>query len=192
MRGVYQLCCTLPLFLFFSNSYSYLQFFLLSCRPSPSLDPSSTSSQSSDLPLRTESRDLGCSVGELAVRETGSPAAADPIAPKVTVATAVGTSEEVAGASQDMALVLRSLPALASPSALRGTSSQRLDDDVLLQFDATHHLSELTAAWGALSTSFGEKLQVSFFGVLSLDVRLCFVLMPFFSLPFCSVFFSGS
>jgi len=126
------------------------------------------------------------------MREAGSPAAADPVAPKVTVATAVGTSEEVAGASQDTALVLPSLPAPASPSAPLGTSSQRLDDDVLLQFDATHRLSELTAAWGPISTSFGEKLQVSFSGVLSLDVRLCFVLMPFLSLSFCSVFFSGS
>ena len=126
------------------------------------------------------------------MREAGSPAVTDPIAPEVTVATVVGTSEEVAGASQDTALVLPSLPASASPSAPLGTSSQRLDDDVLLQFDATHRLSELTAAWGDLLTSFGEKLQVSFSRVLSLDVRLCFVLMPFLSLSFCSVFFSGS
>ena len=128
----------------------------------------------------------------VAVREAGSPAAADPVALKVTMATAVGTSEEVAGASQDTALVLPSLPTPASPSAPLGTSSQRLDDDVLLQFDATHRLPELTAAWGALSTSFGEKLQVSFSRVLSLDVHLCFVLMPFLPLSFCSVFFSGS
>ena len=66
------------------------------------------------------------------MREAGSPAAADPVAPEVTVATVVGTSGEVAGASLDTALVLPSLPALASPSALLGTSSQRLDDDVLL------------------------------------------------------------
>jgi len=85
-------------------------------------------------------------VGEVAVREAGSPAATDPIAPEVTVATAVGTSGEVAGASQDTALVLSSLPTPASPSAQLGTSNQRLDDDVLLQFDATHRLSELTAA----------------------------------------------
>ena len=80
------------------------------------------------------------------MREARSPTAADPVAPKVTVVTTVGTSGEVAGASQDIALVLPSLPALASPSALLGTSSQRLDDEVLLQFDATHRLSELTAA----------------------------------------------
>ena len=82
------------------------------------------------------------------MREARSPAAADPIAPEVTVATVVGTSEEVAGSSQDMALVLPSLPAPASPTAPLGTSSQRLDDDVLLQFDATHRLSELAAAYG--------------------------------------------
>ena len=51
------------------------------------------------MPLRAESWDLGCSVGELAVREAGSPATADPITPEVTVAMAVGTSREVAGAS---------------------------------------------------------------------------------------------
>jgi hypothetical protein len=33
------------------------------------------------------------------------------------------------------------------------------------EFGTTHHLSELTVAWGILAagaTSFGEKLQVSF------------------------------
>ena len=89
------------------------------------------------------------------------PAAADPVAPELTVVTVMGTSEEVAGASQDTALALPSLPAPASPSAPLGTSASRLDDDVLHQFDATHRLSELTTAWGNLSTlvtSFGEKL----------------------------------
>ena len=75
-----------------------------------------------------------------------------------------------------------SLHQLASTSAPLGTSGQRLDDDVLQQFDATHQLSELTAAWGTLATSFGEKLQVSFSEVLSLDVRLSSVLMSCFSL----------
>ena len=74
------------------------------------------------------------------------------------------------------------MPQPASPSAPLGTSSQRLDDDVLQQFDATHRLSELTAAWGTLVTSFGEKLQVSFSKVPSLDVRLSSVLMSCFSL----------
>ena len=81
-----------------------------------------------------------------------------------------------------MALALPSSHQAASPSAPLRTGEQRLDNDVLQQFDATHRLSELTAAWGAFATSFGEKLQVSFSEVLSLDVRLCLVLMPFLSL----------
>ena len=95
------------------------------------------------------------------MREARPPTAADPVAPKVTVVTAVGTSEEVAGASQDTALALPSLPAPASPSAPLGTGASHLDDDVLHQFDATHRLSELTTAWGNLASSatyFGEKL----------------------------------
>ena len=70
----------------------------------------------------------------------------------------------------------------ASPSAPLATGGQRLDDGVLQQFDATYRLSELTAAWGTFATSFGEKLQVSFSEVLSLDVRLSSVLMSCFSL----------
>ena len=50
------------------------------------------------------------------------------------------------------------------------------------QFDATHRLLEPTAAWGTFVTSFGEKLQVSFSKVLSLDVCLSSVLMSCFSL----------
>ena len=90
---------SLLLFSFFSDSYSYRRFFLSSCRPSPSLKPPLTSSQSSDLPLRAESQDLECTVGEVAVKETGSPAAANPIALEVTVASAMGTCEEVAEVS---------------------------------------------------------------------------------------------
>ena len=74
------------------------------------------------------------------------PTAADSVAPEVTVATAVGSSEEVAGASQDMALALPSLPRPTSSSIPLGTGGQRFDDDVVQQFDATHRLSELTAA----------------------------------------------
>jgi len=95
------------------------------------------------------------------VRGTGfpdEPAAADSVAPEVTVATAIGSSAEVAGASQDMALAMPSLHRVASPSAPLSTGARRLDDDVLQQFDATHRLSELTAAWGTFVTSFGEKL----------------------------------
>ena len=90
-----------------------------------------------------------------------------------------------------------SLPRPASPSPLLTSGGPPLADDVVQQFDATHRLSELTAAWGNLSTfatSFGEKLQVSFSEVLSLDVHLSSVLMSCFSLSlsFCSVFFLGS
>ena len=88
---------------------------------------------------------------------------------------------------------MSSLPQLASPSTPLASGVQRLDDDVVQQFDATHRLSELTAAWGTFATfatSFGEKLQVSFFEVLSLDVRLSSVLMSYFplSLSFCQSF----
>ena len=89
-----------------------------------------------------------------------------------------------------MALALPSLPRATSSSAPLGTSGQCFDNDVVQQFDATHRLSELTAAWGTLATSFGEKLQVSFSEVLSLDVRLCLVLMPFFSLSLSLFLFS--
>ena len=64
---------------------------------------------------------MACTVGEVAVREIGfpdEPAAADSVAPEVTVATAVGSFEEVAGASQDMALALPSLPWPTSSSVL--------------------------------------------------------------------------
>jgi len=97
----------------------------------------------------------------VAVREIGFPgdhAAADLLAPEVIVAVAVEPSEEVAGASQGTALVLSSLPRPASPSAPLPSGVQHLDDDVVQQFDATHRLSELTAAWVTFMTSFGEKL----------------------------------
>ena len=77
---------------------------------------------------------------------SGGFVAADLLAPEVTVAVAMEPSEEVAGASQGTALVLSSLPQPASPSAPLASGVQRLDDDVVQQFDATHRLSELTAA----------------------------------------------
>ena len=55
-------------------------------------------------------------------------------------------SREVAGASQGTTLVLSSLPQPASPSTPLPSGVQRLDDDVVQQFDATHWLSELTTA----------------------------------------------
>ena len=88
---------SLLLFFLFSDSYSYHQVSLSSCRPSPSLNPQSTSCQSPGVPPCAESRDSKCMVGEVAVRETGFPgdhAAADLVAPGV--AMAVDPSEEVA------------------------------------------------------------------------------------------------
>jgi len=135
------------------------------------------------------------------MRETGFPsdhAAADLLTLEVTVAVAVDSSGAVFGASSapDTALVLPSSHRPTSPSAPLATSGQHLDDDVVQKFDATHRLSELTAAWGILAagaTSFGEKLRVSFSEVLSLDVRLSSVLVSCFSFSlFCSVFLSGS
>ena len=103
-------------------------------------------------------------VGEVAVRETGFPgdhAAADLLTPRAAVSVGVDPSKEVAGTSQDTTLDLPSLHQPASPSTPLGTSDQCLDDDVLQQFDATHRLLELIAAWGSFATfvtSFGEKL----------------------------------
>ena len=95
------------------------------------------------------------------MRETGFPGghtATDLLAPEVTMAVAVEPSEEVAEASQGMALVLSSLPRPSSPSTPLASGVQRLDDDVVQQFDATYRLLELTAAWGTFATSFEEKL----------------------------------
>ena len=132
----------------------------------PSLIPQPPSCQPSGAPPHTESKDSESTVGEVAVRETGPPSdhvASDLLTPGVTVVVAVDPSEEVAGASQGTALVLSSLPWPASPSAPLASGVQHLDDDVVQQFDATHWLLELSATWGTFSTSFGKKLQVSFF-----------------------------
>ena len=125
------------------------------------------------------------------MRVTGFSGDPDLLSPKVTVAAVVEPSREVAGASQDMALALPSLPRPTSSSVPLGTGGQRFDDDVVQQFDATHRLSELTATWGTLATSFGEKLQVSFYEVLSLDVRLSSILMSCFSLSLLFSLFLG-
>ena len=86
-----------------------------------------------------------------------------------------------------------SSPQPASPSPSLASSGLSFADDVVQQFDATRRLSELTAAWGSLSTlatSFGEKLQVSFSAVPSLDVRFSSVLMLCFSLSLSAQSFS--
>ena len=93
---------SLLLFFLFSDSYSYRRVSLSSCRPSPPLNLQSTSYQSSGAPLCTESQDPECTVGEVAMRETGFPgdhAAADLLTLGVTLAVAVAPSEGVAEAS---------------------------------------------------------------------------------------------
>jgi hypothetical protein len=67
---------------------------------------------------------------------------------------------------------------------------------VVLQFDATHCLSELTVSWGRLAASaasFGEQLQVGVFFFLIFGISACFTLFSYF-LPFSAreVFLSGS
>ena len=116
---------------------------------------------------------------------SGGDAATGLVAPEVTVAIVVGPSEGLAPSSWEIALVVPSLPRPASPSPSLASGGPPFADDVVQQFDATHWLSELTAAWGSLSslaTSFGERLQVSFFTVPSLDVRFSLVLILCFSL----------
>ena len=99
-------------------------------------------------------------VGEVVAGETrfsGDDAAADLVAPEVTVAMAVDSSREVAGTSHEVSLILPPPHRSSSPFAPVSTG------DVVHQFDATHWLSELTASWGdfaTFATSFGEKLQV--------------------------------
>ena len=154
--------CFFASFFLFSDSYSYRRVSLSSCRPSPSLNPQPTPCQSSGAPLCTELKDSECTVGEVAVRETGFPsdhAATDLLTSGATVVVAVDPSKEVAGASQGTALVLSSLPRPASPSGPLASGVQRLDDDVVQQFNATHRLSELTTAWGTFATSFGENFR---------------------------------
>ena len=126
-------------------SYSYLRVSLSTFRPSFSLNPQSTSCQTSSAPLCTESQDSKCTVVEVAVRGTEY-AATDLLTPEVTVAMAADSSEGLAVASQEIALVVPSLHRPASPSPLLASSGPPLADDVVQQFDATHRLSELTAA----------------------------------------------
>jgi hypothetical protein len=57
------------------------------------------------------------------------------------------STSEVVGAStvHDTALVVVSTPLSTSPIS-HASSSQRLEDDVVLEFNATHRLSKLTKA----------------------------------------------
>jgi hypothetical protein len=136
----------------------------------PSLNPRPTSSNSSGAAVRTESHDSECTVSEVAVRETmasNEQATIESPTPGMVVTMVVGPFKEVVGASaaKVVALVLSSSHQSVSPHVALSTSSQRLDDDVLREFDTTRRLLELTTKWGILAAgaaSFGEKFQVSF------------------------------
>jgi hypothetical protein len=87
--------------------------------------------------------------------------------PEVTVTVAEDLALVArASTAHGMALVMVSMPQPTSSSAAHASTSQCLEDDVVLQFDATHRLSELTVTWQKLSAgvaSFGEQLRVSVF-----------------------------
>jgi hypothetical protein len=109
--------------------------------------------------------------------------------PEVTVTVVEKPASKGAGAStmQNTALVVVSTPLPTSSLVGHASSSQCLEDDVVLEFDATNHLSKLTVAWENLSAgvaSFGEQLQVDIFFFLFLAFRHLFT---FFSFPsfFC-------
>ena len=114
------------------------------------------------MPTSSEPRDSQHYVDEVAAGASELPGGvADLVAPEVTVAVAPGSSEGLAPASLEVALVVPPSPQPASPSPSLASGGPSFSGDVVQQFDATHRLSELTAAWGSLSTlatSFGEKL----------------------------------
>jgi hypothetical protein len=111
---------------------------------------------------------------------------------------AVDPAMEVAGVSTAAAsaLVVVSSAQPTSSTIGHASSSLCLEADVVLQFDATHCLFELTASWGRLAAcaaSFEEQSQVGFFFFLVFGILACFTLFSY-SLPFCAgeVFLSGS
>jgi hypothetical protein len=66
-----------------------------------------------------------------------------------------------ASTALDMALVLASTSSPSLSLASRFVDDQHLADEVVQEFDVTHRLSELSAAWANLMTdmtSFGELL----------------------------------
>jgi hypothetical protein len=140
-------------------------------------------------------------VSEAAVRETVAPddhATAESPTPKMMVTVAAGPSKEIAriSAVAASALVVVSSAQPTSSAAGRASSCLCLEEDVVLQFDATHHLSELTKSWGRLAAgaaSFREQLQVVIFFFLVFVFPVCFTLFSYF-LPFSAgvVFLSGS
>ena len=97
--------------------------------------------------MSSEPRDSQHSVDEVAVGALELPGGVTGlVAPEVTVAVAPGPSEGLAPAPLEVALVVPSSPHPASPSASLASSGPSFSGDVVQQFDATHRLSELTAA----------------------------------------------
>ena len=114
------------------------------------------------MPTSSKPQDSQHSVDEVAVGASELPGEVAVLAaPEVTVAVALGPSEGLTPASLEVSLVVPSSPHPASPSPSLASGGPSFSGDVVQQFDATHRLSELTVAWGSLSTlatSFGEKL----------------------------------
>ena len=115
------------------------------------------------------------------------------------MAVAPGSSGGLTPASLEVALVVPSSPHPASPSPSLASGGPSFSGDVVQQFDGTHRLSELTTAWGSLSTlvtSFGEKLQVGFtttlFCVLVFLLSLRLVSLCLFSLSLSLVIILAS
>jgi hypothetical protein len=73
--------------------------------------------------------------------------------PEVTVTMVEKPASKAVGAStaQNTAMVVVSTPLPTSSLVGHASNSQRLEDDVVLEFDAAHRLSKLTVAWENLS-----------------------------------------
>lgn len=56
-------------------------------------------------------------------------------------------------------------------------------EDVLKEYDPIHRLSELSATWTTLATSFGEKLQVDVLPCLLFLICGCSFCSSFLTLP---------
>jgi hypothetical protein len=85
-----------------------------------------------------------------------------------------------------MALVVVLTPLPTYSLVGHASSSQHLENDVVLEFDATHRLSKLTMVWKNLSagvTSFGEQPQVRMFFFLIFCIPASFTSFSHF-LPF--------
>ena len=108
----------------------------------------------------------------------------------VTVAQTSAACEARVAAVYDMAQVVASAPLPSYLDVVRLVGDQRLEDDVLRDFDPASHLFELSSSWVSLmmeASSFGEKLQVSSLYLLFslsfwLDVRFFCLLLIFFFL----------